>query len=94
MTGWNLPPGVNVSDIPGNRREDILWEKESEAFCESCPDGWKCDHDINICEHSDEFEEKFEDRLINGSESHIEEYLDGKIEKSKLEKYLEEYGND
>ena len=23
MTGWNLPPGVNVSDIPGNRPEDI-----------------------------------------------------------------------
>ena len=22
MTGYNLPPGVNVSDIPGNRPED------------------------------------------------------------------------
>ena len=22
MTGWNLPPGCNVSDLPGNTRED------------------------------------------------------------------------
>jgi hypothetical protein len=30
MTGWNLPPGCNVSDIPGNRPEDeaaeALWD--------------------------------------------------------------------
>jgi hypothetical protein len=34
MTGWNLPPGVNVSDIPGNRPEDemeeIFWEALDE----------------------------------------------------------------
>ena len=24
--GWDLPPGVNVSDIPGNRPEDAAWE--------------------------------------------------------------------
>ena len=23
ITGWNLPPGVNESDIPGNRPQDI-----------------------------------------------------------------------
>lgn len=28
MTGWNMPPGCNVSDIPGNRPED----QEAEAF--------------------------------------------------------------
>lgn len=28
MTGWNMPPGSNVSDIPGNRPED----QETEAF--------------------------------------------------------------
>ena len=22
MTGWNMPPGCNVRDIPGNRPED------------------------------------------------------------------------
>lgn len=31
MTGWNMPPGANVSDIPGNRPEDLLdewlWER-------------------------------------------------------------------
>ncbi len=26
MTGWNLPPGCNVSDIPGNRPEDEKWD--------------------------------------------------------------------
>lgn len=36
MTGWNLPPGVNVNDIPGNRPEDeayeVFWEKLDEEF--------------------------------------------------------------
>jgi len=31
MTGWNMPPGVNVSDIPGNRPEDeaeeVFWDE-------------------------------------------------------------------
>jgi hypothetical protein len=25
MTRWNLPPGCNVSDLPGNTREDEAW---------------------------------------------------------------------
>ena len=32
MTGWNMPPGVNPSDIPGNRPEDIEWEKILDDF--------------------------------------------------------------
>lgn len=36
MTGFNLPPGCSVSDIPGNRPEDMeaeaLVEKISEAL--------------------------------------------------------------
>ena len=24
-TGWNLPPGCNVSDLPGERPEDVAW---------------------------------------------------------------------
>jgi hypothetical protein len=28
MTGWNLPPGCNVSDLPGNTPA----EQEAEAF--------------------------------------------------------------
>jgi hypothetical protein len=27
MSGWNLPPGCSLSDIPGNRPEDIAHEK-------------------------------------------------------------------
>jgi hypothetical protein len=39
MTGWNLPPGVNESDIPGNRPEDWLMEAIAEGWrprCEKC----------------------------------------------------------
>lgn len=32
MTGFNLPPGCNVSDIPGNRPEDAEWEAIVENF--------------------------------------------------------------
>jgi hypothetical protein len=31
MTGWNMPPGCNERDIPGNRPED----EEEEAFINS-----------------------------------------------------------
>lgn len=27
MTDYNLPPGVSISDIPGNRPEDEAWDK-------------------------------------------------------------------
>ena len=30
--GWDLPPGVNASDIPGNRPEDAAWEKMMDDF--------------------------------------------------------------
>jgi len=30
--GWDLPPGVSVSDIPGNRPEDQKWEGIYEHF--------------------------------------------------------------
>lgn len=32
MTGYNLPPGCNVSDIPGHRPEDMIWIEGAEAF--------------------------------------------------------------
>ena len=32
MTGWNMPPGVNESDIPGNRPSDIEFENRVEAL--------------------------------------------------------------
>jgi hypothetical protein len=34
MTGWNLPPGVNVNDIPGNRPEDMIEEAFWEALAQ------------------------------------------------------------
>ena len=32
MPGENMPPGVNPSDIPGNRPEDAAWEEVLEDF--------------------------------------------------------------
>jgi len=32
MTGWNMPPGVNEWDIPGNRPEDVMEEHFWTAF--------------------------------------------------------------
>ena len=32
MGGFNLPPGCNVSDIPGNGPEDEKWEAIIEGF--------------------------------------------------------------
>jgi hypothetical protein len=32
MTGWNMPPGVNESDIPGNRPEDAIADKLYALF--------------------------------------------------------------
>ncbi len=30
--GWDLPPGVSVNDIPGNRPEDEVWENIYDNF--------------------------------------------------------------
>jgi len=30
--GWDLPPGVCLSDIPGNRPEDEEWEQIVDHF--------------------------------------------------------------
>lgn len=39
MTGWNLPPGCSVSDLPGNTWRDVL----AEYLCETCPCLLQCD---------------------------------------------------
>lgn len=44
MSGYNLPPGVRVSDIPGNTPDDEAFE----AWCETCdetnePDVYWCE---------------------------------------------------
>ena len=38
MGGFNLPPGVSVSDIPGNRPEDLYWEWIAEGVRHRCGD--------------------------------------------------------
>ena len=35
MTGWNMPPGCNVSDIPGNSCEELAWVQASEELDEA-----------------------------------------------------------
>lgn len=45
MSGFNLPPGCSVSDIPGNRPEDLAEEAFWEALADKAdgldlPDGW------------------------------------------------------
>jgi hypothetical protein len=34
MSGWNLPPGCNDYDLPGNRPEDEAWEYWLETYGE------------------------------------------------------------
>ncbi len=44
MTGFNLPPGVNINDLPGNRPEDLaeerFWEELDERFAECGNKQW------------------------------------------------------
>jgi len=72
MTGYNLMPGVNLKDLPGCRPEDILWEKESDIFCEECEVGEGCNGDISLCRKAHEFEKYFEDILFNKKEYYEE----------------------
>lgn len=40
MTGWNLPPGCNVSDLPGNGPEppcEVCGKELEDCICPSCP---------------------------------------------------------
>lgn len=51
MTGFNLPPGCNVSDIPGNRPEDERWEAILEGFWngENCSnDDWEKFEEVSL----------------------------------------------
>lgn len=38
MFGWDLPPGCRISDIPGNRPEDLVAEAQADALYEVFPD--------------------------------------------------------
>lgn len=65
MTGWNLPPGVTTSMISGNRREDVIWDREADKFCSDCPKHEDCSDDPNHCERSKEFEKYVEAILFD-----------------------------
>jgi hypothetical protein len=39
MTGWNLPPGCNVRDLPGNSPGEQAAEALGDALYELLPDG-------------------------------------------------------
>jgi len=38
MTGWNLPPGCRVSDLPGNEPEDPVAEALGDLLYERLPE--------------------------------------------------------
>lgn len=40
----NLPPGVTESMIPGNRPEDVLWDRLVDEVCGSCDCESVCKH--------------------------------------------------
>ncbi len=71
MTGWNMPPGTNESMIPGNRPEDVYWEKF-----------WKSKIPIEIYEEV--FEEVYNDNIdlldLYDSDNKYRNAIDNKIE--------------
>ena len=40
MTGWNMPPGCNVRDIPGNEDHpcDCCGRDPADCICPECPE--------------------------------------------------------
>jgi len=56
MTGWNLPPGCNVSDIPGNRPEDLAFEIFWENYIDKVYEEWKEEHIPKYDNPDDEYD--------------------------------------
>lgn len=79
MTGWNLPPGVTSSMIPGNRREDAIWDREADKFCSDCSirEDFDCENDPNHCERSKEFEKHVEAILFDKEMNEAEQFREG-----------------
>ena len=55
LFGWDLPPGVSVNDLPGNRREDEEYEKRWDDYAAKAS---------TICPLFDAMWEVFDDELI------------------------------
>jgi hypothetical protein len=49
MTGFNLPPGCNVSDIPGNRPEDDEIESIMDIIYDQFPDSLSAIEKESLC---------------------------------------------
>lgn len=67
MTGFNLPPGCKVSDLPGNRPEDEAFEKAlQEAEEELCVNCDELKEECNLdCKY---LEDKANEIMENGGE--------------------------
>ena len=76
--GWNLPPGVRASDIPGNRPEDEEWERIVYGF-----------YGIALFED----ERKVFDTLSHAQESLLEKAIEYGIELGREEQKLIEAEN-
>lgn len=53
MTGSNLPPGCNESDIPGNRPRDIAIDHFLDVYCPQAGEcsGCRYGDEIDACSH-------------------------------------------
>lgn len=74
MTGWNLPPGCNVSDIPGNRPDDEWAEELAE----------KIDKILNPLNLTEKTHEEAAEYLFGLVQNYWHEGLDTGIDESKL----------
>jgi hypothetical protein len=62
MGDFNMPPGVSVNDIPGNRPEDVAEEVFWLEFSQALNEEIKNHHpNVNMADIDDEF---FENELI------------------------------
>ncbi len=72
MSNWNLPDGCKDTDIPGNRPDDIAFEKWLESHLESIYIDWCNDGNYTMTDNPDsEFEENSDFR------NHVEALYEG-----------------
>ena len=80
MTGYNLPPGVTESMIPGNRSIDDAWDRWFDSEIDGC---WESFLD-GISDESihDKYQSEYHDdgsKAYSGLEE-FKQYADGKFE--------------
>lgn len=80
MTGWNLPPGCNVRDLPGNSAE----EERAEALWDTIAD--------TLTEHGIDCEKEGTEKLIEAiakivGDAYGEGYQQGTSDKEEAEFY-------